>query len=63
MVKKVGGTNAARVQVVKTGVRATAISIPVRYIHSPQGIVRKSDVEAGVKLVAKIIESAAEFEG
>jgi len=61
MVKKVGGTNAARIQLIRTGVKTTALSVPVRYIHSPQGIVRKSDLEAGVKLVAKIIESADEF--
>ena len=61
IVKRVGATNAAVIQTTGIGTKTTALSIPVRYIHSPQGIVRKSDVEAGIKLVAAIIEEAKNF--
>ena len=61
VVKKVGGTNAAEIQTTGSGTKATALAIPVRYIHSPQGIVRKSDVQAGVELVAKLIENVSRF--
>ncbi len=61
IVKRVGGTNAAVVQTTGTGEKTTALSVPVRYIHSPQGIVRKSDVENTVKLTAVVIEEAKNF--
>ena len=60
--KKIGGTNAASVQISGIGVKTTVLSIPVRYIHSAQGIVRKDDIEAGVQLVAKVIENVNKFE-
>ena len=59
--KRVGGTNASAVQISKKGVISTAISIPVRYIHSPYSIAYKSDIIYGIKLVAKIIENASNF--
>jgi len=61
MVKKIGGTNAARIQTSKTGVRNTALSVPVRYLHSAQGIIKKVDIENSVRLVAAIIEQAKDF--
>jgi len=57
-VKSVGTTNATAIQTSRKGVRVAAISIPVRYIHGPQGLVRKSDVEYGVSLVKAFLENA-----
>ncbi len=62
VVKRFGATNAAVVQTTARGAKATVLSLPVRYIHSPQGIVRKSDIEAAVRLVAAIIEEAENFQ-
>jgi tetrahedral aminopeptidase len=62
VVKRAGGTNAAAVQVSGVGVRTTALSLPVRYIHSPQGIVKKSDIESAVALTAAVIEEAGNFD-
>jgi len=61
MVKRVGGTNAARIQTSRAGVKATSLALPVRYLHSPQGVIRKSDIEAGVKLTAAVIAQAKDF--
>ncbi len=57
VVKNRGGTNAAVFQLSALGARATAISVPVRYLHAPWGLATKSDIEAAVALVAKIIET------
>lgn len=38
------------------GSAATAISVPVRYIHSPVSIARKSDIEHTIALVRKLLE-------
>lgn len=56
--KNVGGTDATAIQLSKGGVRVSAISVPVRYIHGPNGIVKKSDIENTVSLVKAIIENA-----
>lgn len=61
IVKRIGATNAAKIQVTGLGAKTTAMSIPVRYLHSPQGILRKSDVEAAIKLTAALIEEAGSF--
>jgi endoglucanase len=56
VVKKVGSTNAAVYQLSRGGKRVCVISHPVRYIHSPYGIVKKSDVDSVIKLTAAVIE-------
>jgi len=54
-VKSVGTTNATAIQTTGSGTRVAAISAPVRYIHGPNGIVSKSDVENQLKLVIKFL--------
>jgi putative aminopeptidase FrvX len=61
VVKKVGGTNAAALQVEGTGARAAALSVPVRYIHAPVGIAWKADIEAAVSLTARLLEEVDRF--
>ena len=58
VVKSAGTTNATAIQTSRGGVRVAAISMPVRYIHGPNGIIRKSDIEQSVKLVAAFLENA-----
>jgi len=58
MVKNAGTTNATSIQTSAGGVRVAAISAPVRYIHSPIGLVQKHDIECQVNLLAKYLEVA-----
>lgn len=57
IVKKFGGTNAAAFQVEGRGARTGALSVPVRYIHSPVGIARKADIQAAIQLVTAFIQN------
>ncbi|MCK5833198.1 M42 family metallopeptidase [bacterium] len=58
IVKSAGTTNATTIQTSRGGVRVAAISMPVRYIHSPTGMIQKSDIEQSIKLVAAFLENA-----
>ncbi|MGI8907724.1 MAG: M42 family metallopeptidase [Candidatus Sumerlaeaceae bacterium] len=40
-----GGTNAARIQITRSGVPTGVISVPCRYIHSPHATLRVEDLE------------------
>nr|HDN00882.1 M42 family peptidase [Deltaproteobacteria bacterium] len=62
VVKKVGGTNAAALQVEGTGARAAALSVPVRYIHAPVSLLNRSDLKAAIALVARVIKEIKNFE-
>ncbi len=53
-----GGTDAGAINLSRTGVPAAAISIPTRYIHSPQEVADIDDIENTAALVAKMIETA-----
>jgi len=61
VVKSVGGTNAAAMQLTGKGVHSAAISVPVRYIHSPQGIVHKKDISEAYKLTRVFLENVEKF--
>ncbi len=58
IVKSAGTTNATAIQTSRGGVRVAAVSMPVRYIHSPTGIIKKGDIEQSVKLIAAFLENA-----
>jgi putative aminopeptidase FrvX len=45
-----GSTDAARISLTRQGVPSGAISVPVRYIHSPVGMLNLADLENTVKL-------------
>ncbi|MGQ0793916.1 MAG: M42 family metallopeptidase [Deltaproteobacteria bacterium] len=55
-VKKAGSTNATAMQVTGRGTRVGAVSVPVRYLHSPSSVAYKSDIEETIKLVVAILE-------
>ncbi len=61
IVKKVGATDATVIQISRKGVHATAVSVPVRYIHSANSLLLKDDVEETIKLITAIIEEGGGF--
>ena len=58
VVKNAGTTNATAIELASGGTRVAAISAPVRYIHSPVGMVNKHDIECQIELLAKFLEVA-----
>jgi len=50
-----GSTDAARISMTREGVPSGVISVPVRYIHSPAGILSLKDAEYAAKLTAAAI--------
>lgn len=54
---KSGGTDAGSIHTTRMGVLTGGISIPCRYIHTPQEMVDLGDVEACARLVAAFAES------
>ncbi len=56
-----GGTDAGAMNQSNDGVRASGISIPERYCHSPYGIVDMNDVEACIALLGKYVNREFEF--
>ena len=54
---KAGGTDAGSIHINKMGVLTGGISIPCRYIHSPQEMVDRGDVEACARLVSAFAEA------
>jgi tetrahedral aminopeptidase len=59
IVKRTGATDAAMGQITGAGARVCTLSVPVRYAHGPQGLVRKTDIHHTVDLVAAFLERAA----
>lgn len=51
-----GGTDAGRIHKSREGVRVCAVSIPVRYIHSPSSVAALSDIEAACALVQAFVK-------
>lgn len=51
-----GTTDAAAIQITKTGVESAAVSISTRYVHTPGETLDMTDVENAVKLLKKFIE-------
>jgi putative aminopeptidase FrvX len=53
-----GGTDAGGVQRLHGGIPAVTLSIPCRYVHTPNEMVSATDVEAAITLLARYIEEA-----
>ena len=51
------GTNAEAVQVSRTGVATTLISLPLKYMHTPVETVCREDMAACVKLITAYVEN------
>ncbi|MGC8721682.1 MAG: M42 family metallopeptidase [Caldisericaceae bacterium] len=52
-----GGTDSARIQLTKGGVKVLVVAVPVRYIHSPVALFYESDYENTKKLVFEFLNS------
>ncbi|TET55545.1 MAG: M42 family peptidase [Anaerolineales bacterium] len=57
-VLKRGTTDAAAMQLVRSGVPAGCLSIPCRYVHTPSEMVDEKDVENAVLLLLEVLRSA-----
>jgi len=51
-----GTTDAAAMQLARSGVPAGCLSIPCRYVHSPSEMVDEADVENGVRLLLEVLQ-------
>jgi endoglucanase len=56
-----GTTDATAIQLTKAGIPAGVISIPARYIHSPVEVIDLRDLEHGIDLIAKALETAEHY--
>lgn len=59
--KNAGGTNSTAFQVTGEGSKATVLSVPVRYLHSPSSVATLNDIELTIKLLTKIILNIHKF--
>src|ERR687883_560615 len=55
-----GGTDAGGVQRLHGGIPAVTLSIPCRYVHTPNEMVSATDVEAAITLLARYLEEASD---
>lgn len=53
-----GGTDAGAMQRVRGGSAAFTLSTPTRYVHTVNEMVHKTDVQAGIDLLARVLERA-----
>lgn len=56
-----GGNDSRAVQLAGAGVKTAAISVPVRYIHSPSGIMDGDDYENSFRLIKCITDNIGEI--
>lgn len=54
-----GGNDAGIIHSSRSGVRTLAVSLPCRYLHSPNCVVNKQDCENMLKLVSELAENIA----
>ena len=53
-----GGTDAGGVQRLHGGIPAVTLSVPCRYVHTPNEMVNEADVQATIDLLARYLEEA-----
>jgi endoglucanase len=53
-----GGTDAGGVQRLHGGIPAITLSVPCRYVHTPNEMVCEEDVQAAINLLARYLEEA-----
>jgi putative aminopeptidase FrvX len=53
-----GGTDAGGVQRLHGGIPAITLSVPCRYVHTPNEMVNEKDVQAAIDLLARYLEEA-----
>jgi tetrahedral aminopeptidase len=55
-----GGTDAGGIQRLHGGIPAVTLSIPCRYVHTPNEMVTSTDVEAAITLLARYLEEVSD---
>ncbi|MCR4397910.1 MAG: M20/M25/M40 family metallo-hydrolase, partial [Firmicutes bacterium] len=55
-----GGNDAGRIHLSRTGVPSASVSVPCRYIHSPASFINLDDYENAVRLVEAFLRSVEE---
>ena len=51
-----GGTDSGAIHLSREGVLAGVISVPTRYVHSPNEVIMKKDVTSCIDLLTAILE-------
>ena len=59
--KNAGGTNSTAFQVTGKGSKATVLSVPVRYLHSPSSICKIKDIKNTISLLVEIVTKINTF--
>jgi putative aminopeptidase FrvX len=57
-----GGNDAGKIQRSRAGVRVAVVSVPVRYLHTPVSVMKKSDYEDMKKLMQRVLEEITPWE-
>jgi putative aminopeptidase FrvX len=52
----IGSTDAAAIQISRSGVMAGALSVPVRYVHSPSEMIDWDDLKNAIKLLTALLK-------
>ena len=55
-----GGNNAGAIHLTKNGVRTISLSIPCRYLHSPECVIDKRDIESVRDIAVGLFEQMAD---
>ncbi|MBQ2389425.1 MAG: M42 family peptidase, partial [Clostridia bacterium] len=55
-----GGNNAGAIHLAKSGVRTVSLSIPCRYLHSPECVIDKRDIESVRDIAVSLFEQMAD---
>lgn len=56
-----GTTDATAIHLTKSGIPASVVSIPSRYIHSPVEVIDLNDLKYGAELIARAVQSASKY--
>ena len=57
-----GGTDAGAMQRTRAGNAAITLSTPTRYVHTVNEMAHKGDIQAGIDLLARVLEQAHTFD-
>jgi putative aminopeptidase FrvX len=57
-----GGTDAGAMQRARMGMPVITLSVPARYVHTPNEMVSEADIAAAVRLLARYLEEAHTFD-
>ena len=56
-----GGTDSGAIHLSRGGVPSVTVSVPVRYIHSPVGLMNINDLNNAILLMGKVLQRVPEI--